>query len=251
MGSFIDHTGKQYKMLKVLSHAGLVGSGKNARHMWNCVCKCGKKCVSRADKLGSYSCGCLHKQAVIQNNKKRIKKNAGSAKNTLFLAYKKGAKERKLKFSLPFKRFLKITSESCTYCGVKPEQVQKASGGNYVYNGIDRKDPTIGYTVDNSVSCCKICNRAKLDMSFEDFNQYILRIKSNSILKKFFLLRHEDVHGNSGIGVVAVGVQLPSGKCVMEWLSEEVTETIFESAEQIVRLHSHNGKTELVWGDPP
>jgi hypothetical protein len=224
---------------------------KNLKPIWNCLCKCGNSCVTRSDKLSTYSCGCLQKKAVIKNNKKKAKKNSISAKNSLLLAYKKGAKERSLKFKLNFKTFIMLTSQNCTYCGIEPKQVQKAAGGNYIYNGIDRKDPNIGYTTDNCTPCCKICNRAKLDMSFEDFQKYLLRIKSNGLMKKFFLLRHEDVHNNSGVGIVAVGVQLPSGKCVMEWLSKEVTETIFESAEQITRLHSHGGLTELIWGDPP
>lgn len=251
MGSFIDHTGKQYKMLKVLSYYKKEGSGKNARHMWRCECKCGKICIQRADKVASYSCGCLQKKATANANKKRAKKNSHSAKNSLFLAYQYGAKERDLEFNMSFKKFIEITSQNCYYCGVKPTQVQKARGGNYIYNGIDRKNPKVGYIVSNCVASCKICNRAKLDMSFEDFQIYLVRLKSNSLIKKFYLLRHEDLHGHSGVGVVAVGVQLPSGKCVMEWLSQEVTETIFESAAQIVRLHSHDGRTELIWGDPP
>jgi hypothetical protein len=96
------------------------------------------------------------------------------------------AKERSLKFKLNFKTFIMLTSQNCTYCGIEPKQVQKAAGGNYIYNGIDRKDPNIGYTTDNCTPCCKICNRAKLDMSFEDFQKYLLRIKSNGLMKKFF-----------------------------------------------------------------
>lgn len=247
MGIFIDHVGKQYKMLRVVSYAGKV----KTKHTWNCICKCGNKCVTRSDKLALYSCGCLQKQASTKANKKRIKANCQSAKNSLFLAYKKGAKDRKLKFNLSFNDFIAMTSRDCYYCGVKPTQTQKASGGNYIYNGIDRKDPVVGYKLSNCVTACKICNRAKLDMKFEAFQAYLAQLKSNSLIKKFYLLRHEDLHGHSGVGVVAVGVKLPSGKCVMEWLSREVTETIFESAEQIMRLHSHEGRTELVWGDPP
>ena len=251
MGAFVNHVGKQYKMLKVLSYAGPIGKGKNRKHTWNCICQCGKECITRSDKLTLYSCGCLQKAAVKANNKKRIKSDSMSAKNSLFLAYKKGAKDRGLKFNLTFDKLIEITSYNCFYCGTIPQQIQKASGGNYIYNGIDRKNPEVGYNVNNCVTCCKICNRAKLDMTFEAFQAYIATIKSNSLIKKFYLLRHEDLHGHSGVGVCAVGVQLPSGKCVMEWLSREITETIFESAEQIIRLHSHEGRTELIWGDPP
>lgn len=251
MGSFVDHVGKQYKMLKVISYAGTTGDGKNRKHSWNCVCKCGKSCITRSDKLHIYSCGCLQRKAVKENNKKRIKKGSHSAKNTLFLNYKKGAKDRGLSFNLSFEEFMGLTKLNCFYCGVKPKQIQKASGGNYIYNGIDRKSPKIGYTTNNCTPCCKICNRAKLDMSFKSFQNYLTRFKNDTFIKKFYLLRHEDINSNSGVGIVAVGVKLPSGKCIMEWLSNEITETIFESVEQIIRIHGHQGDTELVWDDPP
>ena len=64
-----------------------------------------------------------------------------------------------------------------------------------------------------------------------------------SRMRLFYLERKEDVHGISGTGIVAVGVVLPSGRCVLEWLGAEVTETIFENIEQITRIHGHNGAT--------
>lgn len=247
MGMFINHSGKQYKYLKVLSHAKLV----NGRHTWNCICSCGNKCIKRSDKLDQ-SCGCEQKKAASVIAKSRTKPNAQSAKHSLLLAYKKGAKDRDLCFSLKEDRFINLVTSNCYYCETPPSQVQKARGGNFLYNGIDRMDPTVGYTTANCVPCCKICNRAKLDMPVLEFQVYLARVKNaNTIMKRFHLLRHEDIHGNSGIGVVAVGIQLPSGKCVMEWLSSEITDTIFENYEQIIRLHSHDGKTELIWGEPP
>lgn len=74
-------------------------------------------------------------------------------------------------------------------------------------------------------------------------------IESTPLIKPFYLIRSEDVSGTSGIGIVAVGVVMPSGKCVMEWLSTETTDTIFESLEQIKRIHGHDGRTELKMGD--
>jgi hypothetical protein len=66
----------------------------------------------------------------------------------------------------------------------------------------------------------------------------------------FFLLRHEDVSGTSGTGVVAYGVVLPSGKAVMEWNSRWQTITIFDSLQQVRRLHGHGGRTEVCLGFP-
>ena len=65
-------------------------------------------------------------------------------------------------------------------------------------------------------------------------------------MKTFYLLRHEDVHGNSGIGVVAEGVIFDTGMCSMTWLSEIATVTTFRRIQDVVKLHSHEGKTEVV-----
>ena len=44
------------------------------------------------------------------------------------------------------------------------------------FTGIDRYDSKLGYTIENSVPCCKNCNRAKSDLSFEDFKLHIKKI---------------------------------------------------------------------------
>jgi len=45
-----------------------------------------------------------------------------------------------------------------------------------IYNGIDRVDNAIGYLTDNCVACCKVCNRAKLQMSKNEFFDHIKKI---------------------------------------------------------------------------
>lgn len=38
--------------------------------------------------------------------------------------------------------------------------------------GLDRIDSTKGYTMDNLVSCCETCNRAKRHMSLAEFREW-------------------------------------------------------------------------------
>lgn len=65
-------------------------------------------------------------------------------------------------------------------------------------------------------------------------------------MKTFYLLRHEDVHGHAGLGVVAEGVIFDDGSAVMTWLSKWKTVTTFENVQAVHELHSHNGRTEVV-----
>jgi hypothetical protein len=65
-------------------------------------------------------------------------------------------------------------------------------------------------------------------------------------MKLFYLYRKEDVHGNSGTGVVAEGVIFDSGLVSMTWLSAITTVTMFTSLKQVAELHSHEGRTKVI-----
>ena len=72
-------------------------------------------------------------------------------------------------------RALITSSMNCFYCGQLPsrEKVTRGNNGSFVYNGIDRKDNNKGYSIDNVVSCCSICNRAKHTILFNEFIQWL------------------------------------------------------------------------------
>ena len=65
-------------------------------------------------------------------------------------------------------------------------------------------------------------------------------------MKTFYLLRHEDLHGHSGLGTVAEGVIFDNGLIAMTWISEFDTVTMFRHVRDVVKLHSHDGRTEMV-----
>lgn len=65
-------------------------------------------------------------------------------------------------------------------------------------------------------------------------------------MKVFYLLRHEDLHGHSGLGVVAEGVIFDSGQAAMTWLTEFNTVTVFSKVADIKKLHGHEGRTDVV-----
>ena len=76
-----------------------------------------------------------------------------------YSSYKYVANRRKLFFNLTYDNFALLVSSPCYYCGKLQEYC----------NGIDRVDNSKGYTIRNSVSCCKYCNRMKSDMLYSNF----------------------------------------------------------------------------------
>lgn len=74
-----------------------------------------------------------------------------------FRKYRYGAKERSLSFELSFEEFQEIRNRKCYYCGSDKKI------------GIDRKDNSKGYFVENCVACCWPCNKVKGAESSENF----------------------------------------------------------------------------------
>src|SRR5258708_7924884 len=146
-------------------------TGKLTRYIVRC--ECGQERKVRKDALlkgTSTSCGCSRRLPHGQ-----------SIKNSLYSQYQRNAQRREHQWSLEKGLFNKLVTGNCHYCGAPPSSVFRVSslvGQAFAYNGVDRKDSSLGYTKSNAVTCCAVCNRAKRDMSYETFLSYILRIRS-------------------------------------------------------------------------
>jgi hypothetical protein len=153
--------------------------GKKRGVYWLCRCVCGSEHIVNGRSLrsgSSKSCGC-------SSHTERTLPKGESAFNALFWLYKNNAKNRSIVFDLTKDQFRVLLQQNCFYCGIEPLQSYKAhvrGNGAYVYNGIDRKDNSKGYSIDNAVSCCKTCNLAKSDLSMDIFIEWIARVYNNS-----------------------------------------------------------------------
>lgn len=150
-------------------------TGGKQRYYFQCTCICGK--VSNLDsrtlrKGMSTSCGC-------ERSRRRILPNSGAAFNSLWDNYPRKARERKLPFTLMEKEFRILIGDNCTYCNVAPsgKAWPHRSGGDPLhYNGIDRKDATKGYTTENCVTSCFLCNRMKRVLTVSDFLIWVQKV---------------------------------------------------------------------------
>ena len=142
---------------------------------WECKCDCGNTIILRGGSLRSghnKSCGC-----VIPG--KLLKEEASF--NRIYKEYINGAKKRGHKWELTEEQFRNYTKQSCVYCGAKPIKKRRVGreNGQYSYNGLDRVDNSEGYTTSNVVTCCSICNWAKLDKNLNDFKEWIRNVYNN------------------------------------------------------------------------
>ncbi len=68
-------------------------------------------------------------------------------------------------------------------------------------------------------------------------------------MRRFHLQRDEDASGVSGTGVVAEGVEFTDGSCALRWRTTTASTAVYDSAEDLVAIHGHEGRTRLVWLD--
>lgn len=79
-------------------------------------------------------------------------------------------------------------------------------------------------------------------------------------MRRFYLQRDEDVSGVSGTGIVAQGVEFNdtlidpeaksgSGKVVINWFGVHRSVVIWDSIEDALVIHGHDGRTKVVWMD--
>ena len=71
------------------------------------------------------------------------------------------------------------------------------------------------------------------------------------MIRTFHLLRTLDPGGVSGIGLVAEGVELTGGVCILHWIADPTKNTleIHPTVTILLSIHGHIG-TSLVWDVP-
>ena len=152
-------------------------TGKHHRRYFLFRCDCGNEKILQAANVSSgntKSCGCL---SMETKKSKLLPENRGVI-NQIILGYKRHAAGRGYSFDLTYDDVTEIISKNCYYCGVSPSNIKitKNCKDGFKYNGIDRIDSGKNYTKDNVVSCCRLCNLAKRDLSISEFRDWVLRL---------------------------------------------------------------------------
>ena len=115
--------------------------------------------AARMDGLHEYCKDC---------DKNRSKKWLMAHVHRRYKSYVNAAKNKDRQFSLSIEDFTILQSKECFYCGtISSEEC---------VNGIDRINNKIGYTLENCVSCCSMCNYMKRGFDVELFLKQIKKI---------------------------------------------------------------------------
>jgi hypothetical protein len=68
-------------------------------------------------------------------------------------------------------------------------------------------------------------------------------------IRRFYLVRSEDVSGVSGTGKVAEGVEFTNGKCVITWLTPTSSVAVYDNVKCLLIIHGHDNRTNVEYID--
>jgi hypothetical protein len=179
-----DITGKRFTKLVVIKETGRSPAG---HVLWECKCDCGKTVEVegyRLNRKNVQSCGCLLLVGPprLQTEERGI--------NTVYCRYKGRGIKVFGSFELDKEHFSSMIKEECFYCGAYPgeraifHRKKTHEPLQFAYNGIDRVDSSLGYTKENTVPCCQVCNTMKMALSQEKFYSQIKRIYEHKKLNE-------------------------------------------------------------------
>jgi hypothetical protein len=156
---------------------------------WICDCDCGNTATVRTNHLNNGKRTMCPKCVLKKNAEKRIRPENATIIERVFRNYKRAAKNRKYEFLISEEKFRELIFSNCYYCGSEPrnnpsDELVNKSGLEFKRNGIDRLINSIGYTNENVVPCCGLCNTAKMTLDHDDFLNLIDNIYKNILEKR-------------------------------------------------------------------
>lgn len=173
--------GQKFFKLLVLEEVSSI----NNRTAWKCLCDCGIIKIVKTDNLrdgSTKSCGCWNDE---QRSKRAENMYSKCIKYTPIEASARRV-WKKIYNEMSYEDFYILSQQNCYYCNSPPNNYQNAAGrnssknmkenGSFIYNGLDRIDNNLPHDIENVVPCCKWCNYAKRERSFEEFKSWIVKI---------------------------------------------------------------------------
>jgi hypothetical protein len=167
--------GKTFGKFSVISYAGSTKGGSS----WNCKCACGNIVVRTGPRLRAaqpnYNCGCIYTGTQPGDFLTIVRRHV------VGVIIQRAIRRMKV-MDLSRQQILELIEKPCHYCGAIGSNVVRLSkrkahiGKEYRHNGLDRVDSAIGYTVANTVPCCRECNHAKFTLSPIEYIAHCARV---------------------------------------------------------------------------
>lgn len=196
-GLRVDLVGQRFGLLEAIMYCP--DFFKMGHGGWLCKCDCGEEKILLTGNLlsgSTTSCGCNKKNT---QSKRAVARHSHKDSNyrairRLYSQYKRGAKHRKFSFEISLEEFDILIKKRCFYCD---SDLSNYNGSRYntnqigirewliAYNGIDRIDNNKGYILENCITACADCNRAKWAHEQDKFFNWIKKVYEHQELDKW------------------------------------------------------------------
>lgn len=152
----LNLTGQRFGSLLVIERDEEKSLNEAGKIIWRCECDCGATTFSQTNNLrsgNSQSCGGYHHRLLVEDER------VFRGDYQMYAA--RG-------FCLGLSRFIELCKSDCHYCGKHYSKGTEAMPGRR-RNGIDKMEPSKGYSEGNIVPCCWTCNKMKGVMPYKEF----------------------------------------------------------------------------------
>jgi len=164
MMPLIDLTGQRFGALLVLERGeDYISPCGRKQPGFICQCDCGATVRVRSQDLRrgtTNSCGSNYHSRLTDDE---------ALRGYYWTKLQNRAKKYQREVTLTPDQLLELAKQPCHYCGTPPENYTNHSGRHIVYQGIDRIDSSKGYTPENCLPCCAMCNSIKGDRPYLDY----------------------------------------------------------------------------------
>jgi len=178
--------GTIFGKLTIINEIPTMSTLKTPRAQFDVKCECGvefKAIGTRLRKGDLKSCkNCSFKDREF--NKQKIVTQIEQLYNHNIVIRCKDSKKN-ISNNLSLIDFEKLIYQNCYYCGDEPKPSLRFKNRKYLnsktilINGVDRIDSDLGYSIENCVPCCTICNKMKMDLKQNEFILKIEKIMDN------------------------------------------------------------------------
>ena len=107
-----------------------------------------------------------------KNNKEKIKERHCKP-HERFSRAKQAAKRAKREWNISKEQYFELCDKPCEYCNDTMGPRSRTG------SGLDRKDSSIGYIIDNVVPCCIACNTLKSNILSYDETKKVIQLVIN------------------------------------------------------------------------
>ncbi|NCB97235.1 MAG: hypothetical protein EOM36_02595 [Bacteroidia bacterium] len=152
--------------------------GGGSRKCYKVRCECGKTFTTIGTSLKHKrvtECSSCAYQKRPQSTKRLTQEERMFTKTIV-----ERCKTHNIPYSITATDYITTAKKVCHYCGTPPvikgAHMTRHAETPIPVNGIDRVNNTLGYTIENIVPCCSLCNSMKSTLSSESFLAHIKQI---------------------------------------------------------------------------